>query len=104
MTVVREALLGAVAELEAHGHTIDGPNSAAWIVRDYADRITATRPWTDDVPLEGGGNRMTVKRGCNGCGRELGDATEEELAAAILGDRLPDVRAECRCGDGCEET
>lgn len=65
------------------------------------------RPWTADRKnWITGTTRMTVKRVCNGCGRELGDATSGELLAAVLGDDLPDVRDECGCaawplGDAC---
>lgn len=55
------------------------------------------RPNTPDRVLPGGGRRITVKRCCNGCDRELGDATEAEITAAISGARLPDVRKECGC-------
>jgi hypothetical protein len=37
----------------------------------------------------------TVQRVCNGCGHEVGDATDDELAAVIRGLPLPDVRDEC---------
>ncbi len=41
--------------------------------------------------------RITVQRCCNGCGRSLGDATDDELNAAVAGAPLPDVRDECGC-------
>jgi hypothetical protein len=39
--------------------------------------------------------RVPVMRCCNGCGRELRPAMTNEIARAIEGDPLPDVRAEC---------
>ena len=42
--------------------------------------------------------RHTVQRCCNGCEQPIGDATQDELAAAVSGEPLPDVRSECpRC-------
>lgn len=58
---------------------------------------TGGRTWTPDVPLPDGGVRITVRRCCNGCGRELGDVTSAELGNAVVGLPLPDVRAECGC-------
>lgn len=60
------------------------------------------RPWTDPVKLPEGGTMHTVKRCCNGCGRQIGDVTDEEISAAINGRSLPDVRDECGCGHTCE--
>lgn len=40
---------------------------------------------------------ITVHRACNGCGRELGDATDEEIECAANDIPLPDVRDECGC-------
>lgn len=37
----------------------------------------------------------TVQRCCNGCGRDIGDVTDDEMTAAINGWPLPDVRDEC---------
>lgn len=54
-----------------------------------------TRPWTAPERLPNGRTRITVKRCCNGCRRELGDATPAELDAAVAGRDLGDVRAEC---------
>ena len=56
---------------------------------------TYTRPSTDVMQLHDGSRRVTVKRCCNGCGRELGDATEAELERAMRGAILLDVRDEC---------
>lgn len=39
----------------------------------------------------------TVQRVCNGCGRSLGDVTDEEMKAVTAGLRLPDVTGECGC-------
>lgn len=47
--------------------------------------------------VEGTTTTITVKRCCSSCGRELGDATDAELDAAIEGRPLPDVTAECGC-------
>lgn len=52
------------------------------------------RPWTTDV-VRPQGRTLTVKRCCNGCGRKLGDVTDDEIDAAIGGGSLPDVRDEC---------
>ena len=46
--------------------------------------------------------RMTVQRCCNGCGRSLGDVTEQEIECAVAGRPLPDVRQECGCANGGE--
>lgn len=56
----------------------------------------STRPRT---PHEKRGTTTTlhVKRSCNGCGTDLGDATAAELDAAVVGEQLPDVRLECGC-------
>lgn len=54
------------------------------------------RPSTPPRVDEDGIRHITVKRCCNGCGRELGDATQEELEAAIFGP-LPSVIDECGC-------
>lgn len=47
--------------------------------------------------LDDGTTIITVHRHCNGCGRDLGDATNFELDLAVLGAALPDVREECGC-------
>jgi hypothetical protein len=36
-----------------------------------------------------------IKRACNGCDRELGDALPLEIELAFLGKELPDARGEC---------
>lgn len=54
------------------------------------------RSWTPHMRIApDGGLRIKVKRCCNGCGDPLGDPTDEEIAAAIAGASLPDVRHEC---------
>ncbi|MFJ8798462.1 hypothetical protein [Streptomyces sp. NPDC102487] len=57
------------------------------------------RPNTPDVVTydEQGGKsiRITTKRACNGCGQLLGDISSHEMALAIAGAPLPDVRSEC---------
>lgn len=54
------------------------------------------RPSTPDRYTETGGAIVTVKRICNGCSTELGDATYTEIGAAIAGAAPADVRGECR--------
>jgi len=39
--------------------------------------------------------KMVIKRACNGCDRELGDAHPLEIELAFLGKELPDARDEC---------
>jgi hypothetical protein len=54
---------------------------------------TPPKVWTDE---DGREHRvMTVQRCCNGCGREIGDVTDDEITAAITGAPLTDVRDEC---------
>lgn len=55
------------------------------------------RPFTSATPNADGSVTITIHRHCNGCNRDLGDATAQELAAADAGVPLPDVRAECGC-------
>jgi hypothetical protein len=55
-----------------------------------------------NTPLrhQGGQTIAVLKRACNGCGDELGDATPEEIELVNAGRKadLPDVRGEClRC-------
>lgn len=57
--------------------------------------VTYRRSWTDDFVLPAGGRRFTVKRACNGCGRLIGDVSQEEIASAIAGLPAPDARIEC---------
>lgn len=74
-------------------HTPDCPRPAT----------RAPRPWTlDTVDPDTGTHTMRMKRACNGCGRGLGDATHTELAAAMDGAPLPDVREECGCVTWCD--
>ena len=56
-----------------------------------------SRQNTPPLKLADGTTRITVHRHCNGCGRDLGDATNFELDLAVLGAALPDVREECGC-------
>jgi len=56
-----------------------------------------TRPSTPPETTATGSRRLTVKRACDRCDRELGDATKEELETAMLGAPLPSVVAECGC-------
>lgn len=59
----------------------------------------ATRPHTPDRrEINANGRESTVitlKRACNGCGQQLGDASRTEIDAGINGLPLPDVRDEC---------
>lgn len=76
---------------------IYGDDTVTRIEWEYLDHHVPTpgRVWTDPVKRPEGGTRLRVKRCCNGCGRELGDAHEVELEAAVAGRPLPDVRDEC---------
>jgi len=38
---------------------------------------------------------VVIKRACNGCDGELGDALPLEIELAFLGKELPDARGEC---------
>jgi hypothetical protein len=58
-----------------------------------------TREMTPPKPNGKGGTTIRVHRCCNGCGREIGDANQSELEAAVAGVSLPDVRSECGCVD-----
>lgn len=49
-----------------------------------------TRPWTPSTSTT-----IVMKRACNGCGTQLGDVTDQEMACGINGLPLPDVRKEC---------
>ena len=55
-----------------------------------------SRPNTPDTIHPDGSKTMRVKRCCDGCGEPIGDATNEELEAAIMG-RLPSVIKEHGC-------
>jgi hypothetical protein len=75
---------------------------------------TAPRPNTPDrITIHPDGRKtttITTKRACNGCGELLGDITDDEMAYAVAGQPLPDVRTECtNCqplvaleADGCK--
>ena len=54
-----------------------------------------TRPNTPDRVVNGR-RTMTVKRCCDGCGEPIGDATDAELEAAVMG-HLPSVIEEHGC-------
>ena len=60
------------------------------------------RPWTEtvehppDADHPQGYRTIKTKTACNGCGTLLGDMNEAEVAAAICGFTMPDVRHECR--------
>jgi hypothetical protein len=58
-----------------------------------------TRPWTPSTSTT-----IVMKRACNGCGTQLGDVTDQEMARGINGLPLPDVRRECpTCGPTAPE-
>lgn len=59
---------------------------------------------TPDRVNDNGSRTIKMKRACNGCGRHLGDVTDDEWTAAINGRPLPDVRRECpACGPTAPE-
>lgn len=58
-----------------------------------------TRTHTPPRRNADGSETYRVQRACNGCGRDIGDATANELDAAIDGATLPDVRDECGCSN-----
>jgi hypothetical protein len=58
------------------------------------DNVATLRPNTPPR-IVGGKRTLTTKRACNGCGTDIGDATKDELDAAVNGRELPDVRGEC---------
>lgn len=56
--------------------------------------MTTMRPNTP--PFRRGDKTVhTQKRSCNGCGANLGDATKEEMEAAVEQRELPDARGDC---------
>lgn len=55
------------------------------------------RPNTPPAKSPNGGQVITVKMCCERCGREVGDATQEEFEAAVSGAPLPKVVDECGC-------
>lgn len=58
-----------------------------------------TRPFTPARRNPDGSTTITIQRACNECGHTVGDATEAELNAAMLGRPILDVRDECPvCG------
>ena len=58
-----------------------------------------TRPWTPSTDTT-----VVMKRACNGCGTQIGDVTDQEMACGINGLPLPDVRKECpNCGPTAPE-
>lgn len=58
--------------------------------RKNTPRRTEKRP--DGTTVISG---IVIKRACNGCDRELGDAHPLEVELAFLGKELPDARDEC---------
>lgn len=60
------------------------------------DPAYPVRPFTEPVQT-GTGSRVKVHRCCDGCNRDLGDATPAELEAAVAGQPLPSVIDECGC-------
>lgn len=77
--VVITEFLHAVHHRHTHGHSL------------------STRPYTPHEIREDGAGVIHVKRACNGCGNDLGDVRDDEVAAAAAGRSLPDVRLECGC-------
>lgn len=69
----------------------DQPASPSLLNRPWTEAVQ--HPANDEHPS--GYRTFVVKRACNGCGAQLGDMTEDEMAAAISGWDLPDVRHEC---------
>lgn len=66
----------------------------------YLNEVTTSMRPNTPVRREGSRTIAVVKRSCNGCGVELGDATAEEIRLVNTGRKadLPDVRGECaRC-------
>ena len=57
---------------------------------------TPDRPWSDEEGRTRG-TTIRVQRTCNHCNRSLGDASQEELEAAVNGRLLPDTAEECGC-------
>lgn len=90
---------GATLSVAADRHRVSAPLLLVRYVvgsvhqRHLAGESLSTRPYTPDRDLGGGKRRLHVKRCCNGCGKELGDAHDDELT----GGPLPDVRLECGC-------
>lgn len=62
-----------------------------------------SRTFTPHQKTESGGTRITVHRHCDSCGRDIGDASREELDAAIAGAPLSDVSEECGCAKAIEQ-
>lgn len=62
------------------------------------DQGQRARPNTPERENPDGSRTITVKRCCNGCGRVLGNVTDQEIEVSVAGLPLPDVRAECGCG------
>ena len=97
------------AELARRG--LAGRDLACWCPAGepcHADAVMALangrRMFTPDVPLPDGAIQVTAKRYCNGCAEPVGDVTDEEMAAAVSGQPLPDVRGEClRCSAELDE-
>lgn len=57
------------------------------------------RTHTPPKPNATGGTTIRVHRCCNGCGRDIGDANDQEMESAVSGSLMPDVRGECGCAD-----
>lgn len=81
-----EAMEFAIAEVN---HALQHPGHRALMGRGWS-----TPKWRDPVT---GSTRLRVHRACNGCGRDLGNPTDAEMAAALAGRPLPDTREECGC-------
>lgn len=93
----RERARSLAARLEQeNAHLMSMPTTV--IPVDLAGNAQDSRPNTRNTTNTDGSTHMVVKRCCNGCGREIGDADVADLSAAISGAELPDVRTECGCG------
>lgn len=85
----------------------EGGERLDWPCPEYEAILAAltgkatARPRTPEVRNPDGSRRITIQRCCNGCGGELGDATDRELECAVSGEPLPDVRNEC---PACRQT
>lgn len=63
-------------------------------ITDLSD-LPDGRTWTPELVTATGKRRIVAKRQCNGCGRRIGDVTDDEVLAVFSGQPLPDVAGEC---------
>lgn len=80
-----------------HLHVIDPAPPRGHVTIYIADltNVSAGRTWTPTIRLSATSRLGTTKRHCNGCGEPIGDVTDDEIADAIAGLPLADVRSEC---------